>query len=187
MLPAAAGAATLTYDTPTVTVTVGQSVDVGVTLTLDAGVGLSTDATGSASFSTIDGLGNPQTGTITYSVYQQSFLGFFGTPAGYFSSDTSFMAAVPNPLANLTLLPGGSVHLVPGTITTLAGLPIGTYTTDIGIVESCISGSCFFLVFAPPNYADAGTLTLNVMPEPLTLALLPGAFATLALLRRRVG
>lgn len=174
-LPLASGrATTLTYDTPSLQITAGQSITVGATLTLDPGdVALVTD-----------GFGFPIV------VYQQNFLDgmFFGTPDYFFEQNTNFTAALDT-LANLNVQAGDSVHLVLGTIATLGSLPVGIYTTDIGINDIC-TGTCFVSPFFPPSYADAGPLTITVaqapdpVPEPATLPLLLGALSGLTLLRR---
>ena len=131
--------------------------------------------------------------SLALSVWQTQIGGvFFGSPDYYFSQDASFTAAAPNPLANLNVPADGSVHLVLGVISTLASLPTGSYTTDVGINNACVIGTCFVSPFFAPSYADAGSLTINVVsqalssvPEPASIMLLPGALAGLVFLRRR--
>jgi hypothetical protein len=184
-LPLAAGrATTLTYDTPAVQIIAGQSITVGVTLSLSPSEApLITDGNGQQY---VVGSASPLL-VLSLAVYQPETLDSLslGTPDYFFAQDTSFTTASPNPVANLDVLPGDAVHLVLGTIATLTTLPSGIYTTDIGINAECISPICLGSPFLPPSYADAGVLTIDVVPEPTAAVLLLSALGGLTLTRRR--
>jgi hypothetical protein len=98
---------------------------VGATLTLDADdIPLATDDYGNQ----YDDSVFPPFMLQALEVWQQQPILFFGSPNSYFHSDPQFTVASPNPVADLTVPAGGSVHLVLGTITTLPVLPAVTYT-----------------------------------------------------------
>ncbi|HEY0524290.1 MAG TPA: PEP-CTERM sorting domain-containing protein [Stellaceae bacterium] len=111
-------------------------------------------------------------------VDQQDFMGFHeaGTPANAYFEHTQFVAA--NSLANLSVPPGSSIHVYLGQIVADAMLPVGSYTTDIGIYQQCGSGLCMVLSDMPPSFVDAGPLTIEVaVPEPAAALLLASGLA----------
>jgi hypothetical protein len=144
-------------------------VDIGATLTVGS-FGLTTDSSGIQ----IASAG----GTIIYfgrlDFVQPLDLTFYGTPASFFSQHTEFVPGNHSQLENLNLDPRSSLHLDLGYIVADAGLPAGSYTTDIGINQECSADDCDLSPFAPPSFADAGTLSVNVaaIPEPRGIALL---------------
>jgi hypothetical protein len=193
---------TLTYDSPTVTVAPGGSVDIGATLTVSNAFGpLNTDASGSFSDpSSTTTLSVAASDLVTCVQNCTSVAMAFGLP----------FVSTPNPLANLHVAAGSSVHIDLGTLTlSLFGepLPGGVYQTDVGIDETVnvdmgdmICG-CFTMVtpFAAPDI-DAGPLTIDIgnpivtnfalgpdavtVPEPAGLGIFAVALAALAMIRR---
>lgn len=112
---------------------------------------------------------------------------FFGTPANAFFNNSTWVAPIDNPVANLDLQPGNSIHLDLGSIILGPGLPPGTYTTDIGVYSACVASFCLYNPFEFPNFADAGPLTINVVgvPEPATMLLLSVGLLGLGAARAR--
>ena len=162
-------APTLTYDLPILAAIPGSTVFIGATLSLAP-----TDNpihAGSALF-----LGQPE----------DINADLFGTPAYYFARNSSWTPPAEDPLADLNVPAGSSVHLDLGSIALGTALPPGDYTTDIGIYESCTI-FCLVFPFSPPNFADAGLLAIDVTeaPEPATLLLLITGLLGLATIRRK--
>ena len=111
-------APTLTYDSPILAAIPGSTVFIGATLSLAP-----TDNpihAGSALF-----LGQPE----------DINADLFGTPAYYFARNSSWTPPAEDPLADLNVPAGSSVHLDLGSIALGTALPPGDYTTDIGIYE----------------------------------------------------
>ena len=163
-------APTLTYDSPILAATPGSTVLIGATLSLAP-----TDNpihTGSAL-----SLGQPED--------INAF--FVGTPAYYFAQNSSWTPPAEDPLADLNVPAGSSVHLDLGSIVLGTALPTGDYTTDIGIYYACTTGFCLASPFFTPSFADAGLLTIDVTeaPEPATLLLLIAGLLGLATIRRK--
>ncbi|HTW26509.1 MAG TPA: hypothetical protein VME92_05240 [Acetobacteraceae bacterium] len=171
----AAALPSLTYDAPVITAAAGSTVALGATLGIPVGdPGLTTDAFGSDGATLVLGQPLDIEGT------------FFGTPAYLFRQDTQWQAPAQNPLANLSVPSGGSVHLDLGQLVIGADLPAGDYTTDIGVYVQC-QLTCVANPFMPPNFADAGLLTIRVtaVPEPSPLVPLALASGTVLLAIRR--
>jgi hypothetical protein len=70
--------------------------------------------------------------------------------------------------------PGNSVHLDLGGIILGTALPPGNYTTDVGVYSACVATFCLVSTGVPPDFADAGVLTITVtdVSEPATTFLL---------------
>ncbi len=85
---------------------------------------------------------------------------------------------------------GLTLHLILGALHTQMSLPIGTYTADIGIYQTCTFNFCLANPFAAPDFAEAGFFTINVLapgavPEPGTIWIFAAGLAALASVRRR--
>ena len=163
-------APTLTYNSPIVAATPGSTVLIGAILSLAP-----TD--------------NPiHTGSGLSLGQREDINAFFvGTPAYYFAQNSSWTPPAEDPLADLNVPAGSSVHLDFGSIVLGTALPPGDYTTDIGIYYACTTDFCLASPFFTPSFADAGLLTIDVTeaPEPATLLLLTAGLLWLATIRRK--
>ena len=170
-------APTLTYDLAVLSGAPGSTVLIGATLSLaPTDTPISTDQYGGG-----------------LSIDQQQPLAFLISPAGlppdyYFFQNTSWTAPSQDPLTDLNVPAGGSVHLDLGSIVLGTALPLGDYTTDIGIYSSSdcpdlppgesgvVICDIIYPYVSPPDFADAGLLTIVVteVPEPAAVLLLAG-------------
>jgi hypothetical protein len=200
--PATAGFLSLAYDNPVLNVAPGGSVEIGATLTVEAGSGLTLNTDANGMWGAIVGLFPMQGAAINIAVCSTSAICKAEFP---FQMNSIFTPTSPNPLGNLFVPEGQSVHLDLGTIAIDTTMAPGTYTTDIGIGESfdfeggggICSCSQMVSAYAPPDI-DAGPLTIVVgnddpvtfsaadrIPEPPATGLLAMAFIGLAIARRK--
>jgi hypothetical protein len=108
----------------------------------------------------------------------------FGSPANFFFNNSKWVPPSQDQLSNLDVPPGGSAHLDLGSVVLSAGLPNGTYTTDIGVFVACQATFCSWSLFSPPTI-DAGLLTITVAaPEPAAIFLVGTALLGLVVASR---
>jgi len=180
----------LAYDSPVLEMHPGQSIQLGATLTNTSGSGplvTTNDATMSDGFST--------TSYYVADQFQLHFIVIGESNPPYLSDYSDFSPALPNPMANLNLADGASIHLNLGTLALDPTIPEGLYTGEYGInvgvyanVSFLCPGVCNTLadVFAPPT-VNAGILSVNVSPVPVpaSMWLLVSALGGLAKLGYR--
>ena len=179
---------TLSYDSPVIEAAPAEVIPITAVLTLGPSDGaISTDMIG-ASYADF-GEGFLRLVSLIY-VNQVDGFGFYingvfeGTPGGPFPGSLWTPPAI-NPLGNLVLNPGQSIDLNLGTITLDSTIPAGTYSTDIGIYNGCLYTCRAFGPGQLPDYADAGLLTITVVPEPASAMLMLTGLAALVTSRRK--
>jgi hypothetical protein len=176
----------LTYDDPVIEITPGQSVLITAKLSVSSSDGAFIT---NASAQPFNGPPSPFIGSLYFYQPEPSPTIVFPPPTppaidfGAYSS-VSFLPS--SSLANLDVAPGSTIDLVLGLLETDDTLPLGTYTTDIGISQGCVD-TCFANPFAPPNYFDPGNLTIDVVavPEPATLSIFGAGLVALGVMRRK--
>jgi hypothetical protein len=154
----------LIYDSTNLQLSPGGSVQIGATLTTSVEIHTDEDGTW---------------GSLPLFVGQYLPVDamFSGSAASLLHEFTTFVVTSPNPLANLDMPSASSVHLKLGTLFADPLLPVGLYTTNIGIYSpECFlplpfpggTGECNVTPNELPNFANAGDLTLRVsaIPEP---------------------
>jgi hypothetical protein len=189
----AARSMVLTYDHPVLHMVPGQSVSVGATLYVPSGYYNFSDF--GYIISEQPGLHTGEFGELLFTVGDSVFPtgGIYVGQQGIPSWDPAFLLHeervhfIPGRadlLSNLHVASGRSIHLVLGQIFVGAAAPAGITTTNIGIYQQCL-GWCWVDPDAPPSFADAGPLTIEVVvPEPAVALLMVSGLAGLASARR---